>query len=252
MAKSRSRSTHPFAKTPADYRAMAKQRGFRWLGPEVPNIHVKTIWCCAQGHRWQASYNAIQQGHGCWVCAGSSPKTPADYRALARLHGFRWLGPIVPNAATKTDWQCAQGHRWQTTYSLVQQGYGCPICNSRRKTPADYHAIAKAHGLKWLGPEVRNSETKTTWQCARGHRWQTNYQSIQRGHGCHVCSGLQRKTPEDYRQIAAQHGLRWLGPEVSNTDTKTRWRCSLGHEWMARYSNLQQGRGCPICRKKQK
>jgi hypothetical protein len=53
-------------------------------------------------------------------------KMPADYHALAEKRDFRWLGPEVPNAATKTGWECHQGHRWETTYSSIQQGTGCP------------------------------------------------------------------------------------------------------------------------------
>ena len=251
MAQPRSHSTHSRTKTPADYRALAQQRGFRWLGSPVPDTHTKTTWRCAQGHRWQASYNTIQQGHGCPVCAGWSPKKPADYRTLAKQRGLRWLGPEVPNSQTKTGWQCAQGHRWQTTYSRIQQGRGCPKCRGTRlKTPTDYRALARMRGLKWVGPEVNSCLTKTNWQCSRGHRLQANYHAVRRGHGCTICSGYQPKTPKDYRQMAAERGLHWLGPEVPNVRTKTRWRCALGHEWESSYSTLQQGHGCPLCRKR--
>ena len=115
-------------KIPADYHALARERGFRWPGPEVANTRTGTTWECKRGHRWQARYNTLQKGAGCPVCAGNAPKTPADYRALAQARGFRWLGPKAANARTKTGWQCAEGHRWMARYSNFRQGSGCPVC----------------------------------------------------------------------------------------------------------------------------
>ena len=56
-----------------------------------------------------------------------------------------------------------------------------------------------------------------------------------------------RKTPTDYRALAEKRGFRWLGPEVANNRTKTRWECSQGHQWEAVYSSIQQGSDCPFC-----
>ncbi len=235
-------------KSPDDFRALAKARGFRWLGPEVPNVMTKTTWKCSQGHCWEATYHRVQRGHGCPVCAGNVRRTPADYRALASARGFRWLGPEVPNVSTKTIWQCSQGHRWGATFRSLREGHGCPVCAHRvQKTPADYQALAKARGFRWLGPEAPDVMTKTSWKCARGHLWQAPYNTIRQGHGCPVCAEVVRKTPADYRALAIARGFRWLGPAVSNTRTKTSWKCSLEHQWEAHYNSLQQGHGCPVC-----
>ncbi len=115
-------------KTPADYHALAKKRGFQWLGPEVCNVSAKTGWECAQGHQWNARYSHIGQGRGCLFCADKARKTPADFRALAKSRGFQWLGPESPNSVTRTNWECEQGHQWSTSYSSIRQGSGCPLC----------------------------------------------------------------------------------------------------------------------------
>jgi hypothetical protein len=85
----------PRRKTPADYHALAEKRGFRWLGPEVPNIQTKTRWEYEEGHQWEAIYSSIQRGTGCPFCAGSLPKTLEDYRALAEERGFRSPGRVL-------------------------------------------------------------------------------------------------------------------------------------------------------------
>lgn len=235
-------------KTPLDYHALARQRGFRWLGPEVPNIKTKTTWECGEGHHWEACYKDIKRGRGCPICAGLRRKTPADYNALAQERGFGWLGPEVRNNQTRTSWRCEHGHQWEATYGSIQQGRGCPVCAGLlRKEPADYHMLAKERGLRWLGPPVPNNQTKTTWQCAEGHKWEANYGSIQQGTGCPTCAGLTPKTPEDYHDLASERGFKWLGPEVPNSHTKTGWQCPQGHVWEAEYNSIRSGTGCPTC-----
>ncbi len=53
-----------------------------------------------------------------------------------------------------------------------------------------------------------------------------------------------RKKPEDYHALAASRGFTWLGPEVPNNRTKTKWQCREGHIWETRFS---KGYGCPMC-----
>lgn len=115
-------------KTAAEYRALARRRGFRWWGKVAPNTRTKTTWRCRRGHEWRISYAQIRKGRGCPYCAGNRRKMPSDYRALARKRGFRWIGPEVPNNITKTIWQCSLEHRWKASYAMIQQGKGCPVC----------------------------------------------------------------------------------------------------------------------------
>ena len=238
----------PPRKTPVDYHALAEKRGFRWLGPEVPNARTRTAWECTQGHQWSAVYNSIQRGSGCPFCAGRAPKTAADYHALAEKQGFQWLGPEVPRVIVKTTWQCDQGHRWDASYNNIQKGSGCPFCAGKApKTPADYHALAQERGFQWLGPEVPNTATKTLWQCSDGHQWQATHGNIRNGRGCPHCAGLVPKSPNDYHRLAEERGFRWLGPEVPNIQTNTGWQCEEGHQWEARYNSVQRGTGCPYC-----
>jgi hypothetical protein len=235
-------------KTPADYEALAAKKGFTWLGPEVTNTGIKTGWQCEQGHQWQAAYHIIQARKHCPHCVNYKRKTPADYRALAAKRGFTWLGPEVANVMIKTGWQCQRGHQWQARYESIRAGSGCPHCpDLRAKTPADYEALAATRGFVWLGPEVANTLTKTGWQCEHGHQWQAIHGSIRAGIGCPHCANRARKTPADYRALAAKRGFTWLGPEVANVSTKTGWQCGQGHQWQAVYYSIHSGRGCPHC-----
>lgn len=235
-------------KTPKDYEALAGKRGIVWLGPEAPNAHTTTTWQCSQGHRWEADYSHISGGHGCPYCTGVIPIPPADYHALASQRGFTWLGPEVANVASKTWWQCGQGHTWPAAYSHIRRGRGCPYCGGNSsKTPTDYHNLARERGFVWLGPETSTTRVKTTWQCGRGHQWQATYTRIWSGAGCPYCAGRIRKAPADYEALARQRGFVWLGPEAPNAKTTTTWQCQYGHQWQTTYSHIRQGTGCPYC-----
>jgi len=254
-------------KTPADYHALAAERGLAWLGPEVRSTKEKTGWRCRCGREWQTTYTTVKQGSTCTcpTCAHQKVsdlvrKTPADYHALAAERSLVWLGPEVRNGVEKTGWRCRCGCEWQTTYTTVKQGSTgtCPTCANQRRNdlhrnpPEDYHALAAERGLVWLGPEVRSTREKTGWRCRYGHEWQTAYYVIQRGRTCPTCAHQRshdplRKTPEDYHALAAERGFVWLGPEVRSATEKTGWQCSEIHQWEAVYRNIAQGTGCPDC-----
>lgn len=114
------------------YHALANKRGLKWLGPEVKSTHDNTLWECSKAHKWESQYANIRQGSGCPHCAGISPKISIDYHDLAQSKGFRWLGPVVINSKTKTTWQCPKDHEWQSTFSSIQSGYGCSVCQESR------------------------------------------------------------------------------------------------------------------------
>lgn len=57
-----------FRHSPTNYHALARERGFRWLGPAVATVDRKTWWRCPTGHAWRSTYNSIQQGSGCHQC----------------------------------------------------------------------------------------------------------------------------------------------------------------------------------------
>lgn len=237
------------SRTREDYIALAEEKGFVWLGIEIPQTtHDLTEWCCSIGHTWNARYHDIQGGNSCPYCSGRTRKTEEDYRNLASILGFEWLGPKLVNTHAKTMWRCSQGHCIKTTFTSLQQGKGCKYCTGKaKKTPQDYHAIAKQRGFRWLEEPIINRTTKTRWKCTEGHIWEASFSSIQRGSGCPHCVGLARKTPHHYHVLGYGRGFKWLGPDVPNVTHKTNWLCQNGHEFEASYNYIQQGIGCITC-----
>ena len=248
---------HRIPKRSTDYHELAKTRSFVWIGPEVSDTQTKTWWLCRKDHKWKTTYNNIRQGHGCPFCAGKMNKKPNDYYLLAKMRGFRWLGPMPPHVRINTNWECPKGHQWKARYNNIKNGTGCRICGRKERAeksrykPDDYHALAEAQGIQWIGSEVPNVRTKTNWKCKHNHCWEATYASV-RLCGCPICgrkrTGDQlRLKPNDYHALARNRGFHWLGPEVSNNQTKTKWKCSMGHCWESHYNNIQNGSGCPEC-----
>lgn len=116
------------------------------------------------------------------------------------------------------------------------------------KHSEDHHRLAASRGLERLGDTPPGNQRLTTWRClAAGHVFERTHNLIQAIQRCPHCAGRVRKTAADYHALAATRGWTWLGPAVTTSRASTRWRCAAGHVLAMRYSNVQQGTGCPAC-----
>ena len=231
-----------------DAHNLAHSRGFKFLSSEFNGTGKKCLWECGQGHEWEAPYDSIQRGTGCPHCSGMFPKTIKDAHNLAHSKGFKFLSSEFKSVTKKHLWGCGQGHKWESTYQGIQRGTGCHYCSGWfEKTIKDAHNLAKIKGFKFLSTEFYGVDEKYLWKCGQGHEWFTSYSSINKGNGCHHCSGKFRKTIEDAHDLAESRGYKFLSTDFKNVLTKYSWQCGQGHEWNALYSNINQGGGCPFC-----
>lgn len=233
-------------KTPQDYQQLAAERSFEWLGPVVTNSSAKTLWRCPDGHEWEGTYRDIRAGCGCAHCVKNRRLTPELFSVLAAERNLEWRGPFV-RSHEKTGWTClACGYQWETSFSILNAGHGCPNCVNRKPvTEADHYAIAEVRGIKWLGPYVPVTQ-KTTWECLNGHQWQASYSTVKYKHGCPHCAVTRRRTQEEFHRLGELRGYTWLGPYTHANDP-TWWECSHGHRWETAYSWIARGAGCPEC-----
>lgn len=58
---------------------------------------------------------------------------------------------------------------------------------------------------------------------------------------------MNRKTEQDYKDVATANGMEWIGEMPADVLQRTQWRCAKGHVFEMRYTNLQIRRRCPIC-----
>jgi hypothetical protein len=125
-----------------DMRKWALKKNGQCLSTEYLGIENKLRWQCAKGHQWDATPSHIKKGSWCTTCNGGVKLSIEYMQQLAEKRGGKCLSNVYHNKSTKLQWQCAKGHQWFTSYSIVYKGSWCPKCGkeknviSRNKTRA--------------------------------------------------------------------------------------------------------------------
>lgn len=250
--------------TPEHYKAVAERRGLTWAGDMPERTILKTTWVCSNGHAFDAAYNNIQAGKGCPTCkferlANSRKLPPSAYADIALKYNLQWVGEMPLTTFHKTTWVCAEGHTFQSRYSDIRSGCGCPICANKarsehfRHKPEDYHALASAIGYRWLGDLPPSVNDKTAWQCPQGHIFEMWYANLKTGQRCPTCKPTRLRQhfqhkADAYHILAQTRGFQWVGTELpNNTKGVTDWICDNGHGFSATYISMAHGNNCPHC-----
>jgi hypothetical protein len=175
----------------------------------TPGSTKKAWWVCNKGHEWKASIRRRSKGSGCPYCAGQAVGSDNSLEALnpelaKEWHPFRngrlTPGAVTPNTNKKAWWVCKRGHEWLATISNRNRGRGCPYCAGR--------AVCKDNCLQNLNPSLAaewhpkkngsltpkcitpGSSKRVWWHCRRGHEWEAQINSRNKGYGrCPYCSG---------------------------------------------------------------
>ena len=238
----------------------------------------KVWWECADGHEWQATIASRNGGNGCPYCAGKNAiKGFNDLQTVNPSLASEWnydknngLTPadVMPNSGKKVWWKCSKGHEWQSNIDNRSKGTGCPYCSG-------LYVVKGENDLLTINPDLAkewsyekngklipidvspNSSKKVWWKCSKGHEWQANICSRNKGAGCPYCSGRYRiKGDNDLLTVNPTLANEWdyeknseLNPvDVSpHSHKKVWWKCSKVHEWQATIKNRNYGTGCPYC-----
>lgn len=171
--------------------------------------------------------------------------------------GYTLVGQYV-NVMTKSEFLCANGHKWSATPDSVMRGSGCPFCSkaiysqSRRMSISDVTARAKTHGIEYVDG-YRNCATPARFKCEHGHIWQTSAWNVFAGRGCPVCAnkkrGIARRvTKSEINARLFERGIRLVN-DVITVSTKVDFICDCGNIWSAKPNNILNGTGCPKCAK---
>ncbi len=239
-------------------RTIAAERGGKLISEFVRNSRQKVVWECGRGHRWEARLDQVQSGTWCPQC-----QKPAieDLQRHAAKRGGKCLASAYIDAKTKVLWQCAKGHRWNSSWDTVLKHW-CPKCAQIQKLDIkEFVRIARQRGGKLLSTEYIRGKAPLLWQCAKGHTWWAAPRNVKGGkykHGswCRVCAYLalrRRRKPvvtlEHMAEIARERGGECLSKFYIDVNTKMRWRCEKGHEWMANRMVIKRS-WCPQCAKK--
>jgi hypothetical protein len=120
--------------------------------------------------------------------------TLEEIQRNAARFGGRCLSETYVDSLSLMEWECAAGHRWRAVAHAVRQGHWCKRCADQRlRLPATaVHEVAHERGGKCLAEGYTNSQAKIEWQCGRGHRWRSSFNSVKQGAWCPQCKAGER------------------------------------------------------------
>lgn len=184
---------------------------------------------------------------------------------------------FAANSHTKVWWKCLDGHSWQATIASRNRGLGCPFCAGQRtlKGVNDLESWGKNNNPTLLqewnyeknstlpADEMKTSNKKVWWKCAKGHEWKATIANRVHGTRCPLCfTGKvpKRKIISLKEWCVSTGNLQLLkewneekNGELSPADVpkgghlKVWWKCEKGHEWEAQIKSRTYNHGCPYC-----
>ncbi|MGG3608078.1 zinc-ribbon domain-containing protein [Priestia megaterium] len=255
-------------KTIVDMNKLAEKFEGKCLSDSYRGSETKLTWQCSYGHQWKSSPSNIQRGRWCPKCTEKKRNDIKDKKLeelcnIAIEREGLCLANKYYDVDTKLKWRCKNGHEWESTPYSIKNGSWCPKCAVeqarllKKGTIEQMHRLAELNEGKCLSQNYTNSRTKLRWKCKCGNEWKMTPNNVQQGSWCPVCkrketSRKQRKSIEDMIKLARVKDGKCLSSEYVNAHTKLSWRCKHGHEWNAKPNNIQQGKWCPICAKRNK
>ena len=172
----------------------------------------------------------------------------ATMMELARKRGGRCISTLYVSSTIPLLWECASGHRWSAVPASIRKGTWCPDCAGvRRLTLEQMKEMAKSRDGRCLSNRYRNSATKLEWRCSVGHEWSATPLQVKKGHWCPFCARVAPLNLHVLQQIAALKGGCCLSLVYVNSSYPVRWKCAVGHEWLARAHSIRAGNWCPVC-----
>ena len=167
---------------------IAMERGGKCLSTEYVNSATKLKWECREGHVWESTPNAIEQGDWCPQCAGAKRLTIDGMQEIAAERGGRCLSTEYVNSSTKLKWECALGHVWEATPQAIKKGKWCVECAGSQFTIEAMQKLASERGGICLSNRYVNTSTKLEWECDKGHTWEAAPNVVRKGEWCPECS----------------------------------------------------------------
>jgi hypothetical protein len=204
----------------------AHAHGGKCLSEQYLGHAMRARFRCAHGHEWETAAAEVLRGSWCRSCAdaqrGANLLLADGLEALRRLaaaRGGTLLSDEYLGMAHRYALRCHRGHEWQAAGARIARGAWCRLCQYQqmRLTLDDAREAARSRGGLCLSERYVDTDTKMTWQCDRGHVWNTRFAVIRKGHWCPDCASMARISSR-----ASTAGVRYRakdpGAETSRAD----------------------------------
>ena len=174
---------------------------------------------------------------------------------LAESRGGKLLSKKYINAHTNLEWQCKNGHTWKASPNNIKnnvkldgtKGNWCPKCAQRKKYTIDeIKKYARIKGGHCISIKYERAHGILKWRCKNNHEFNASFYNVKnKGSWCQECK--KAKILQKYKDIANERGGNCISDKYIGVHTKLKWKCEIGHEWMATPNAISSGSWCPDC-----
>ena len=233
----------------------------------------RLLWQCNKGHEWEAMPNSrANDGRGCPYCSGRKVIIGETDLATVNPELAKQVSPnskikatdITKSSSKKVLWKCSKNHEWLAIVASRSNNTGCPYCSGRKVIVGETDlATVNPELAKQVSPDSKTkaeeitegSAKKLLWRCGEGHDWMATVVDRSRGVSCPYCSNqkvlpgfndLATVNPELAKQVSPDSRIK-AEDVTAGSEKKILWRCSKGHEWLARAYSRSNGNDCPKC-----
>ncbi len=249
-----------------EIRQIAESRGGKCLSQRYINVHTKLLWCCAEGHRWEATPEKIKMGRWCPGCSTGlgericraffeqlfEDKFPKSYPP--------WLGNERGNQM-ELDGFCealslAFEHHGEQHFS-TKTHFITSYDRLRQRQDDDSlkRSLCIRHGVALIEiPEVPSRlpveelRNYIRLECQKKKiRVPTDFDSIKVNLKVAYATSGSRQVMNELQTLARERNGKCLSESYVSDSTKMHWQCAKGHQWMATPNNIKHGKWCPKC-----
>lgn len=103
------------------------------------------------------------------------------------------------------------------------------------------------YGGKFLSTEYITNKEKYWWECNKGHKFFKKFGDVSHGSWCPYCSGFYNNSKELAVELATKKNGKFLSESYNGQYKKYLWECEKGHQWLANFKGVKNGRWCPEC-----
>lgn len=91
---------------------------------------------------------------------------------------------------------CSFGHKFISSFALIQQNHTCSQCNKYRVKKSDYvkNIIESFNGYKFISDVYKNTSSKLKIICPENHTFETTLHNFQQGKRCKLCYQKNRRS----------------------------------------------------------
>jgi hypothetical protein len=158
------------------------------------------------------------------------------------------------NANTKMKYICICGNPSTITFSkFFHRGQRCRKCadkkNAERQRPliSKIREFIESNNYRLVSKTYTNAHEKIIVVCPENHEYNVTFDAFKRGNRCPKCSGKEKYTFEEVKEIFKSKDCNLLENEYINSNTPMKYVCKCGLKSEISLASLLNGSHCKQC-----